>query len=67
MKGIYMFCTVINSKVYLVPGGFPCPGSHSMVALKSNNPTVRFSGRKSIAVNKREGKVIALQNIQMPK
>lgn len=54
MKGMYMFCTVIYSKVYLVPGGFPSPGSHSAVALKSNNPTVRFFGGKSIAVNKRK-------------
>lgn len=46
---LYIFCAVINSKVYLVSGGFPCPGSHSTVALKSNISTVRFFGGESIA------------------
>lgn len=49
---MYIFCAVINSKIYLLSGGFPFPGSHSTVALKSNNPTVRFFGGARIAKDK---------------
>lgn len=40
--------------VYLVPGGFPGPGNHSAVAIKSNRFTVRFIGGKRISINKQE-------------